>query len=152
MFLACAFFGRYDFLCHPPALSQPIWRMLFCCVEGGGCTCSRAFPASVILTAGPTSPAHRGGNRSHVVYLHPLLKFTFRFAFVLWIGFVHRPNPARIDDNCSFWHAAGRIYIRLLCAPFKNRFFRFGFPRCLFFLFQVLVSLFLWGIFLFHLR
>lgn len=115
----------------------------FCIPSKNAVCCMLCAPylcPSVILTAGRWGETRQsascwGGNRSLVVYLHPLLKFAFCFclplsaAFVLWIGFVVLPIIAAVVVVVLlvyWWQLQlgvqlGHIYIR--CALFSSRFF-----------------------------
>lgn len=112
-------------------------RNAVCCM-----LCALYLCPSVILTAGRWGETRQsascwGGNRSLVVYLHPLLKFAFCLclplstAFVLWIGFVVLPIIAAVAavvvGLLVYWWQLqlgvqlGHIYIR--CTLFTSRFF-----------------------------
>lgn len=83
-----------------------------------------------------------GGNRSHVVYLHPLLKFTFRscFCFMDWLCVPPRIlSPAFWISGSYWWQlqflACSWAHLHpLLAPPFDNRFFFFFVVCCFAFL------------------
>lgn len=109
------------------------WRSVRSRRRRRSCTCSRClscicYPDSRTRL---TSPARWGGNRSHVVYLHPLLKFTFRscFCFMDWLCVPPRIlSPAFWISGSYWWQlqflACSWAHLHpLLAPPFDNRFF-----------------------------
>lgn len=108
------------------------------------CTCSRClscicYPDSRTRL---TSPARWGGNRSHVVYLHPLLKFTFRscFCFMDWLCVPPEsciPNLWLVLMTIAVFGMQLGTFTSAFGSAFWQQIFFLLYAASLFFLFQV---------------